>query len=387
MPPDITQPTHYPWSGTIVPWSAALRSKPAPGSRTLADVPRGKVVNVILRAQGWLYVELSLNGEKAVKGYVSRELIKPLPTASKTPLVQKTKADWQFIARQNAFGMKLAQQISNGTAWLPEKGFAASKQIIASVYDYYGALYRRNPRRFQWAGLARMAGGPFFKGFCDMEAMRAPAQAQLDWNEEHWILASFRARSPEANTMDLANTAIAGNLSHALKLLMEMGRDIFNDLAWQHEAYHAMGLAEIRRFVTLGVLPPGYASAWERINSENTDEVWAGNARLLQFEQQDILKKGYQSLQAMPLVPTGMSVMADSPHPWGKSFYEYYGKDIPWTDRYLPPVFVREVTRFTTRWEWLDKDIWPSWKRRTETERTRLINLPLKDLGDRKFGQ
>jgi hypothetical protein len=264
MPPDREQPKSFPWSGKIIPWSAALRSKPSGNSMTLADLPRDEPVQVIHPVQGWLYVELNLKGKKMLKGYVSRELIKPLSlvntatSALQTKAVpQKSKADWQVLARENAFGLELARKITNGTAWLPANGFAANKQIIASVYDYYGALYRRNPTKLQWAGLARIAGGPFYKGFCDMEDARTAALTVVKLKDENYLR---NALTKTARVIffgpvnlavdegsDVALQALATHLQQALKHLMDMGKDIFDDLAWQHEAYLALGLSELKR--------------------------------------------------------------------------------------------------------------------------------------------
>jgi hypothetical protein len=79
MAPGPQQPSTFPWAGRIIPWSAALRSKPTTAARTLADLPRGESVKVVLRSGGWLYVECEGESRKSLKGYVSRELIKPLP--------------------------------------------------------------------------------------------------------------------------------------------------------------------------------------------------------------------------------------------------------------------------------------------------------------------
>ncbi|ADO74845.1 uncharacterized protein STAUR_7089 [Stigmatella aurantiaca DW4/3-1] len=369
MPPSgQQQPTGFPWQGTIVPWSAALRSKPTLQSQTLADLPRGDKVKVLLRSQGWLYVE----HKNLLKGYVSQELIQPVALPSPAATSQKSKKDWQLLALQNAFGKTLAQQILMKAAWIPENGFEANQQIIAKLYDYYGALYLRNPGKFQWAGLARVAGGPFYQGFCDMEQQRAAAQARVDWLNEHYIWATLSARRTAA--ADLAAMAAATQLQKALELLMYMGQDIFNDLAWLHEAYHAAGLPELKRLLGLGVVKPAYYSAWEMIDSNEPQTMWQGNVELLRFEQRDILKVGYQELQKIPLTPTIMSALANCPHPWGKSFYGYHGV-----------AKGREVTRYVDRWEWMEKNIWPTWKAQTEAARTRLINLSLADLGARKF--
>ena len=76
MPPGSQQPTTFPWPGKIIPWSAALRSGPTKEARTLADLPHGENVKVVLRSGGWLYVECRHESRKPLKGYVSRELIK-----------------------------------------------------------------------------------------------------------------------------------------------------------------------------------------------------------------------------------------------------------------------------------------------------------------------
>lgn len=65
----------YPWMGTIIPWSAALRPKPEkstgdPHRGTLADLPRGSEVSVVANSGGWLRVEASVGG-KMLEGYVS----------------------------------------------------------------------------------------------------------------------------------------------------------------------------------------------------------------------------------------------------------------------------------------------------------------------------
>jgi hypothetical protein len=435
MPPVVNQPKNFPWSGKIVPWSAALRSKPSKESHTLADLPRGQNVRVIHTVQGWLYVELNPGGKRTLKGYVSRELIKPevvstakaaangsvgtykntlrtssapLSTPPKlAPHIQRTPEDWKFIARQRAFGWELAREISAGNAWDPTKGFAASKHIIADVYDYYGALYRRNPKKFQWAGLARMAGGPFYKGFCDMEDARQAVVAILKLKhgalregvlmEAVVDVASQIVFGPlgvvmgpaRDETIDIALQHAATHLGQALEHLMVMGKNIFGDLAWQHEAYHELGLSEIKRFADLNQLGVGYYEAWKKIDSGDPQKIWEGNCKLLWYEQHDIIARGYAKLQKMVFVPTAMSALAQSPHPWGEPFYAYYDAPpgIPplLKSPSLVPVLTRDVTRFNDRWGWLENNIWLTWKAHSEAQRTSLINRSLADLGLRKF--
>ena len=94
MAPGPQQPTTFPWSGKIIPWSAALRSGPTKDARTLMDLPHGETVKVVLRSGGWLYIECRHESRKPLKGYVSRELIKhvqPTNTASRS-VQQNAKA-------------------------------------------------------------------------------------------------------------------------------------------------------------------------------------------------------------------------------------------------------------------------------------------------------
>lgn len=70
----------HPWIGTIVPWSAPLRSMPQkdalrPFEGVLKDLPRGTQVTVLAQHGAWLNVKVSL-GSKTLRGYVSQELVR-----------------------------------------------------------------------------------------------------------------------------------------------------------------------------------------------------------------------------------------------------------------------------------------------------------------------
>jgi hypothetical protein len=73
----------FPWTGRIVPWSAALRKQPrkTPREPSLADLPRDTRLKVVGREGGWLRVEVSLGGGMC-NGYVSQELIATAPAAT-----------------------------------------------------------------------------------------------------------------------------------------------------------------------------------------------------------------------------------------------------------------------------------------------------------------
>jgi hypothetical protein len=77
-----------------------------------------------------------------------------------------------------------------------EKAFAQSR--ILKLYDNYRDTYLARPDLFLWAGLGRMAGG--------------------------------------AVGGDLRLFITAGSETFFSKTMVQIGKDIFEDLAWQHEA-------------------------------------------------------------------------------------------------------------------------------------------------------
>jgi hypothetical protein len=89
----------YPWTGVIVnAWSAALRSSAAkdtanPHQNTIADIPKGTKVKVVGNTGNWLSVEVTIGG-KALKGFVSQELVDDAVAASMTSMLGQ-EATWE----------------------------------------------------------------------------------------------------------------------------------------------------------------------------------------------------------------------------------------------------------------------------------------------------
>lgn len=45
------------------------------------------------------------------------------------------------------------------SSWLPHRGLLANEATVVAAWEFYNDLYRLDPDRFQWAGLANQAGG------------------------------------------------------------------------------------------------------------------------------------------------------------------------------------------------------------------------------------
>jgi hypothetical protein len=303
----------------------------------------------------------------------------PVPSGSAGPPLSvlvttapmRTRLDWYWIALCNAFGASTAKDIRDGKLWnVGWLGtFDDNKSIIHAVYDYYGTLYDRNPAKCHWAGLARIAGGPFFKGFALISTMEKAAAA---------VTSTMPIFGPLAGPGAVECHA-------ALKTLMEMGKRIFTDMAWQHEAYTVGGIAEIRRLKAAGEfdrpykdepVPHDTPDAWETIDRDDPGS-WSGNTDLFRREQLTIIPPGYSVLHLLPGVGPIMTANADSPHPWGHSFNDFFHQSSLLESHW--------VTIDADRWLWMSQDILPTYQARSESERGTLVHKSLEDLMDRKF--
>lgn len=94
----------------------------------------------------------------------------------------------------------IANSVGNRDAWDPLAGFAANQGLIIKLYDYYRDLFNSNESAFLWAGLGRMAGGAVLGGM-------------------RFLIQNTSDPSFITNTMVL------------------IGKQIFLDLAWQHELF------------------------------------------------------------------------------------------------------------------------------------------------------
>jgi hypothetical protein len=248
-------------------------------------------------------------------------------------------------------------KVNNGQLadWNPQNGWAANRDWVIGVYGYYAGLALAQPDLFLWAGLGRMAGGAVVGG--------------MDSNP---VL-------PEAP-------------------FISIGRDIFYDLVWQHEAYldapdTIVKLADLHdqygqfpQYASDGtetfahVAPAtSYGDAWRKITSGDPAQIAAGNRDLLMNEQATIVQPGYDYL----LTVTGsglVSPFTDAIHPYHRDFLI----DFPQGN----------ILKYADRWAWiaLADGMFDHWAAagtdaaHPDNERTRLLQLPFDSLLKRNFG-
>lgn len=250
-----------------------------------------------------------------------------------------SRDEYQRRALENAFG-------DHGEDWDPDRGFGANRARIVKVYDYYRDTYNRNSDVFLWAGLGRMAGGAVVSG--------------LD------MLVSLL---PDPNPIT--------------RKMVEIGKSIFEDLAWLHEAVldDPGGAIDLAREHDAGVSARrSYGDALTDMLAGDVQRVAAGNQALLENEQGSIIQPRYDELRNSREVDTAFlfartRTATANIHPYHRDFLNSF-----------PTTLTKDVIRFDDRWEWINLagGMWEKWVGDflgpgvgvTADERARLVNLP-----------
>jgi hypothetical protein len=215
-----------------------------------------------------------------------------------------------------------------------------------ALYDYYRDLFNRRPEEFLWAGLARMAGGAVVGG--------------LD--------------------------AVPDDNNRLVATMLRAGREIFVDLAWQHEAAIAAP-RDLVRLATFHDAEVGagtsYARAWQKMLSRDPAAIRAGNRELFKNEQFSITQRCSDALRANPpsrpgwlrRLVRGASDLTFAIHPYHRDFT----LDFPTGD----------IGKSEERWAWimLDGGMWEKWVTMPAAERSRLVNLDFDAIVRGSFGE
>ena len=258
------------------------------------------------------------------------------PVAAVPPV--RSVAQWRARALEAA-GIDPAK-------WDPDAGFKVIKPIVEQVYAYYMKLFNRN-ENLLWAGMAKLAGGQVYRGLGVLQTTIDVAGMSGDTSPDVVIFYS--------NTVQVR--------------LLFAQRAIFEDLAWQHQAFVEAGLPAL---VAAG--SAARVDAWRDIASGDPARVRRGNKTLLRHEQEVVLAPTYTAIRDIrdfDMIPKQMSAEALSPVPGGKPFAEV----VPGGD----------ITVFADRWKWIETDMLPAYERLTPGRRRQLVNTPLADLADQRW--
>jgi hypothetical protein len=214
----------------------------------------------------------------------------------------------------------------------PELGYLANQHNMNLMYLYYQQMALLEPK-FLWMALARLTGG------------------QVLWGMNRLVKI---AKDPCILTIHI----------------VQIAKDIFEKMAWQHELYITdyelliITLAENEKVEQSSF---SYKKIWETIKNGNAIEIAEANKELLFNEQNNTVQKHYDIIRQ---------------DAYSRKFLwltRFTMRCIhPYHNRFIIDVPIKDVTEFRYRWHWIShtKGMWNSWKNLNDAERKRLIALP-----------
>ncbi len=218
------------------------------------------------------------------------------------------------------------------TDWMPILGFTQNLTFLHKLYYYYQQVYLLQPNLFLWMGLARLTGG------------------QVLWGMSNLIKIS---KDPSVLTQRIVLAA----------------KDIFENLAWQHEYFldkPAEFLAYIKELDKINTHKNAYYKAWQLIFTNKKENIAKGNEMLLENEQLNTIQHHYDEIKK------------DS---YAKKYF-WFTRFVmrcihPYHNRFILDFPFEDVTNFKARWKWIThkKGMWISWVATPSHEKIRLISL------------
>jgi hypothetical protein len=224
----------------------------------------------------------------------------------------------------------------NFSAWNPSNGFPANDATVRKVYAFYQSLWDQN-HKLEWAGMAKLAGAPVYAALEDVYTIRL----LLD-------------RGDPIESLDLRAQVLArlgsGELRFLETKLMIMQKEIFSDLAWQHEAYALCGIDAINAIHADGDLMGNRYTDWLGIAYGDDQLVQNSNEDILSYEQGVVVQHDYDDIRNRrdgEAFVVALSLTVNSPIPNSVPFRQY----LPHGD----------LTLYADRWSWISGDMFPKY--------------------------
>jgi hypothetical protein len=113
---------------------------------------------------------------------------------------------------------------------------------VRAVYAFYQHLWDGD-HDLQWAGMAKLAGAPVYGGLEDLQVLSQLPRDQL--------VGLAEAGSPLAGFLVQCGT---GEARWYEAQFLQMQKNIYQDLGWQHDAYEHGGIDAIRSLAVQGAI-------------------------------------------------------------------------------------------------------------------------------------
>jgi hypothetical protein len=251
--------------------------------------------------------------------------------------------------------------------------------------------------------MANLVGPMFYAGWQDMYAVRGLSD---DGDRARYLselvglptlpgvaydAASTLSMLPGGflNPAQLAERLTSEELEWYEDKFLVMQKSIFDDLAWQHEAYLMGGVTLMQQLRSQNMINSSTLGAWEDIASGDPDAVSRGNTALLRREQFDVIQPYYNEMRdhhgpVGDVATYAFSTMAEDPMPGGQAYRDYNPIELsvdlvpdipvgplgpfgPHIDIPTPDVDVHQtlplpdgnLSNFDDRWGWIENDMLP----------------------------
>jgi hypothetical protein len=284
--------------------------------------------------------------------------------------------------------------------------FMTNRPNVQAVFRHYEKIYRIGPDKFQWAGLAKLAGAPVYAGLSDAQHGRA--------NVIEGIAETLRGVI--SNEKQLVSDA--KDLVKSTQALLADGNiRIFEDLAWQFAAYRCSGLgalhyvdmqnskdSEVLSFDDWALIDSG-------IKDRDVEKILRGNKELARREQEVVLKPVYEEMDTLQLSLASSFLPEDHRVGVSKAFSFLAKNPVPGGPRFIPADLLsdsdsssldsaqnlagqlvigfkivvyssesRRISRFEERWDWIEREgdgMWPLWTKTSKDQAISLVSIPL----------
>jgi hypothetical protein len=285
--------------------------------------------------------------------------------------IVKDKLYWQNLV-QGEIDADSSVVIEN---YLASNGFMANRQNIQAVFNFYGKLFTEEPDEFYWCGLAKLVGSPVYAGLSDAEYVKAGTLG-------------VGTASGSLITEILTLSYLIPKMNQFQQIMVQMNIHIFDDLAWQFEAYKNGGLDAIKEIAAVDSQDIDLAT-WQEIDdgvqNDDVSEIQDGNILLARREQQVTVAQDYQNLQNL-LPNTGIfspyatntvgfivSYLGQNPVIGGPCFWNFEPSSA-------------DLTVFSYRWDWVtggagtnsSQGMIPLWLAASDSDRLAWVNEPIK---------
>ncbi|NTW70263.1 MAG: hypothetical protein HGB23_10545 [Chlorobiaceae bacterium] len=253
----------------------------------------------------------------------------------------------------------------------PEVKIADRNRAITAQYARW---YLEKPELFKWSGMAAFASRQVGVALGVCEMLHAPEHMQ---NEEEATggLSSFDAGKMLQNTFN--NLLFIPSFMHSvaaqqffladLDQLRLGNNNIFADIGWAHALYFEGGFGALEK--SCGEKEQEYLfrgfrliDEGERLLSSGVEEeraralIWEGNVLLLRHEQITTLQPIFDAISQQGRILISFGSELDFSGGVRASFSTYTGYFETLTG-------VKSVTDSRHRWQWIEHDVLPAWRR------------------------